>query len=271
MRFLLGALLLSSCAASQAHEVGFARVSGARLTTPMNLHAVLEVDPSPSVRRVLAEPDRDAADRARDEARQSAELLTYLDVRPGMRVAELGAGGGYFTEILARAVGPRGAVVAQNASELLRPDVRDAWASRLERPAMRNVEAIDGAYATPLPKGARDLDRVYVGVEYSVLVALGVDRAAMNRAAFDALAPGGRYVVLDRVLPPAPDALEAHREESNGARREIESAGFAFESEGRFLRSSNDGRDWNAAPGAVPGAKPRLVADWFLLSFRKKR
>ena len=260
MRSVLLAIVLSSCAA----PVAATRLTGA----PMNLHAVLEVEPSPSVLGVLAEPDRDAADRAQDDARQSAELLAYLDVRPGMRVAELGAGSGYFTEILARAVGPRGAVVAQNESALLGPNVRDAWASRLEKQAMWNVKAIDGAYASPFPDGARDFDRVYLGAEYSLLVALGVDRAAMNRAVYDALVPGGRYVVLDRVLPPK--SLEAHREESGGARSEIESAGFRFQSEGRFLRSSNDARDWNAAPGAQPAPNRRVVGDWFLLSFVKR-
>jgi predicted methyltransferase len=233
----------------------------------MNLHAVTEVEVEPRVQRLLDAPDRDEADRTLDGARQSGDLLTYLDVWPGMRVAEIGAGSGYLTELLARSVGPRGHVIAQNDSALLRGDVRDAWASRLARPAMRNVEALDSAYATPLPPGTRNLDCVYVGAEYGLLVARGVDRAAMNRAAYAALAPGGRYVVLDRVLPP--DSIEGHREASASARREIESAGFSFKSEGRFLRGSNDARDWNAAPNARAG-DGRGAGDWFLLTFVKR-
>src|SRR5688572_25117318 len=74
---------------------------------------------SPAVQAALAAPDRSEADRALDAGRQSGELLSFFGIAPGMRVAELGAGGGYTAELLSRVVGARGRVYAQNSRVLL--------------------------------------------------------------------------------------------------------------------------------------------------------
>src|SRR5437762_2539831 len=63
---------------------------------------------------IVAAPDRTERDRAMDEHRKPVEMLTFFELGPGMRVAELGAGGGYTTELLARAVGPTSVVFAQD-------------------------------------------------------------------------------------------------------------------------------------------------------------
>src|SRR5262245_10797207 len=67
-----------------------------------------------TARAAVAAPNRSADDRALDSGRRPADLLAFIGVRPGMRVAELGAGGGYTSELLARAVAPGGVVYAQN-------------------------------------------------------------------------------------------------------------------------------------------------------------
>ena len=63
---------------------------------------------------IVAAPDRSAADRANDLRRKPAELLDFIGIRPGMVVLDLSAGGGYTTELLARAVGPTGRVYGQS-------------------------------------------------------------------------------------------------------------------------------------------------------------
>lgn len=69
--------------------------------------------PAPStVGQVLADPIRPAADVARDPDRKPAELLAFAGIRPGMTIAELAPGGGYFTRILTGAVGTGGHVYA---------------------------------------------------------------------------------------------------------------------------------------------------------------
>ena len=68
----------------------------------------------PPLQAIVEAKDRTEADRQLDASRHPGELLAFLGLRPGMRVAELSAGGGYTTELLARAVGPTGKVWAQN-------------------------------------------------------------------------------------------------------------------------------------------------------------
>ena len=62
----------------------------------------------------MAAGDRTAEDRETDARRHPVELLEFLAVTPGQRVADLAAGSGYTTELLARAVAPSGVVYAQN-------------------------------------------------------------------------------------------------------------------------------------------------------------
>src|SRR5215831_10285426 len=66
------------------------------------------------IRAVVDAPDRSAADKALDAGRHPAEMLAFFGVSPGMRVADLGAGRGYTTELLARVVGETGKVWGVN-------------------------------------------------------------------------------------------------------------------------------------------------------------
>jgi predicted methyltransferase len=81
---------------------------------------------------------RQRTGRQLDAGRHPGELLAFLGLRLGMRVAELAAGAGYTTELLARAVGPTGKVWAQNNAMFLK-FIDKPWAERLARPAMKSV------------------------------------------------------------------------------------------------------------------------------------
>ena len=74
--------------------------------------------PAPDYGALLAAPDRSDADRQADKRRDPAPFLAFSGVRPGMKVLDMGAGGGYSTELMARAVAPGGIVYAQNPAEL---------------------------------------------------------------------------------------------------------------------------------------------------------
>lgn len=251
-RALLAALALAACATPPpppASEAG-------RPAT----------DPAPRA-ALLAAPDRAAADRALDPGRRPAELLAFYGVRPGVRVAELGAADGWTAELLARAVGPDGLVWAQNSRSMLSM-VGPAWARRLERPAMRRVVRVDREFEDPLPPEARGLDLVVIHATYHDLLWLDVDRDRMNRAVLAALAPGGAYVIVDSSAAPGAGreaAYELHRVDEALVRREVEAAGFRLVAEGSFLRHPEDARDWNAAPNEA-GAR-RGSGDRFALRF----
>jgi predicted methyltransferase len=214
--------------------------------------------------------DRSPADRALDAGRKPEELLRFVDVRPGMRVAELGAAGGYTTELLARTVGPKGIVYAQNSRVVLERFAAKPWAERLVKPVMRNVVRVDRDFDDPLPPEVQGLDRVVMVLFYHDTVWMGVDRRDMNEAVFRALRPGGLYVVIDHSARPGAgfaDVRRLHRIEEPALRGEIEAVGFRLVHEGDFLRNPADPRDWNASPSAA--GDRRGTSDRFALAFEK--
>lgn len=217
---------------------------------------------------IVGAPDRSAADRALDAGRKPAELLRFLGLRPGMRVADLMSGGGYTAELLARAVGPAGTVYSQNNAFVTARFAQKPWSERLATPAMRNVVRVDRELEHPLPPEAANLDLVVMVLFYHDTVWQNVDRDSMNRAIFAALKPGGAYVIVDHSGRPGTGTRETktlHRIEERVVRQEVARAGFRLAGEADFLREPADARDWNASPTAA-GVR-RGTSDRFVLRF----
>jgi predicted methyltransferase len=231
----------------------------------------LHADEIPAaVRDAVAAPDRSQDDRALDAGREPARMLAFFGVRPGMRVAELGAGTGYTAELLARVVGPEGRVYGQNTSGLLERFAEKPWSGRLEKPVMRNVERLDRPFDDPFPESLSGLDAVLMVLFYHDTAWLGVDRAAMNRAVFAALAPGGVYGIVDhsaKARRGAADAETLHRIDEALVKQEVLAAGFELAGEAGFLRNPEDPRDWNASPRVA--GEQRGTSDRFVLKFIK--
>jgi predicted methyltransferase len=226
----------------------------------------------PTPDAVVDAADRSDADRALDAGRHPRELLAFAGIRPGMRVAELGAGGGYTSELLARAVGPAGKVYAQNSRLILERFAEKPWSERLAKPVMANVVRVDREFDDPLPPDARDLDAVLIVLFYHDTVWMGVDRDRMNRAVFAALKPGGEYVVVDhsgRTGSGASETQTLHRIEQSVVEKEVAAAGFVRDGEAAFLRNPDDARDWNDSP-RVAGER-RGTSDRFVLRFVKPK
>jgi predicted methyltransferase len=213
---------------------------------------------APDFQALVASPDRSDADRATDARRKPVQLLAFYGVRPGMQVLDISAGGGHNTELLARAVGESGRVYAQNA-------VAGRLDARMQKPVMKNVVPVTRGFDDAVPPEARNLDLVTFNFNYHDMVHMGVDRARLNRRVFDALKPGGTYIVADHSGRPGTGATETktlHRIEEAVVRREIEAAGFRFAAEGGFLRNPQDPRDASVF-------KPRQPNDEFVLKFVK--
>ena len=217
--------------------------------------------------RILSASDRTEADRTNDVRRKAPQLLAFIDPRPGMRVLDLGAGGGYTTELLARSVGPSGHVYAQNNAYFVGNILKGRFDERLKAPAMRNVSHHMLEFEHPIPQEIRpgSLDLVTFMFTYHDLGWIGADRAAMNRAVFAALKPGGRYVLADHSGRPGTGTSESkslHRIEEGLLRSEVEGAGFKLIEEGNFLRNPGDPRDQSVFKPAQPN-------DEFVLKFVK--
>jgi predicted methyltransferase len=192
---------------------------------------------TPFIRAVVQDPDRLDADRALDAGRHPEELLAFLEVAPGLLLGEIGAGGGYTTELVARAVGERGRIYAENNRLVLERFAAKPWADRLQRRALRNVVRVDREFDDPLPPEARDLDGVYVVLFYHDTVWMGADRDRMNRAVFDALRPGGFYVIIDHVARAGSRGRARRVQAARGGRLPAQSGGQA-----RLERVTEDGR-----------------------------
>lgn len=218
---------------------------------------------------VVAAADRSEADRQLDAGRKPVELLTFLGVAPGMRVADLAAGGGYTTELLARAVGDTGTVYGQNTKFIL-GFAEKAWAERSSKPVMKRVVRVDSELDEPLPANVRDLDLVTLVLFYHDTVWLETDRPRMNRNVFGALKSGGAYVIVDHSAKPGEGVSvvkSLHRIEQSRVLAEVQEAGFVLDAEGDFLRDPSDTRDWSASPRTA--GERRGHSDRFVLRFKK--
>lgn len=241
-------------------------------TPPISVHEVPAASLAPSMAIVGAvdAPDRSAADRALDGGRKPDRLLAFFDVKPGMRVAELAAGGGYTAELLARVVGPNGVVYGQNNRFVLERFAEKPWSERLAKPVMKPVKRLDTEFDAPFPPEVRDLDLVLNVLFYHDTVWQGTDRARMNRAIFAALKPGGTYGIVDHSARPGAGlsaAQDLHRIEEANVREEVEAAGFRLIETSDLLREPGDTRDWNASPRSA--GERRGQSDRFVLKFQK--
>lgn len=222
---------------------------------------------------IVAAPDRTDHDREKDKQRKPADLLVFVGLAPGMHVADLGAGGGYSTELLARAVGPAGSVIAQDTPHWdnggADPGLAKLWGQRLARPVMANTKHVVRGWTEPLPPDAKDLDVVTIVAAYHDVIAEQDDSQKLDAAVFAALKHGGAFVVIDNSAKPGSgtSACEPlHRIDEQVVRDEVLRAGFQLAGQSDFMRNPADTRDWNADPGADPRSHTQ---DLFALRFVK--
>lgn len=208
---------------------------------------------------VLAAPDRSEADRQNDGKRQALQLLAFSGPKTGWQVLDMGAGGGYSTELMARAVGPSGKVYAQNAA------MSERFAARAKAPAMANVTALTRPFDDPLPAGTEKLDLITFFFVYHDTTFMEVDRKKMNKAMFDALKPGGFLVIADhsaRAGEGTSVGKTTHRIEESALVAEVLAAGFKQVASADFLRNPADPRD-------VAVHRSGIKNDEFVLKFQK--
>ena len=176
----------------------------------------------------------------------------------------MGAGAGYSTELMARAVAPNGIVYGQNPADL-GEKAKAAFAARLKTPAMKDAVADVRPFDDPVPPGVHDLDLITFLFYYHDTTYMNVDRAEMDRKLFAALRPGGYLVIADHSALPGQGTSVGktlHRIEESTLRQEVEAAGFRLVAEGDFWRHPDDTHDF-------PSYRPTMSVDEFVLKFQK--
>ena len=225
--------------------------------------------PSPAVIAALASPARPPEEKARDDARKAAEVVEFAQVKPGDKVADLFPGGGYFTHIFAKVVGPQGVVygVVRQKSK-----GSDALGSN---PSFPNIRI--AAQPWEQFKPAQKLDVVFNSQFYHDLFnpEYGSDGggpkgvARVNKAIFNALKPGGVYVIVDHAGRPGTGYSEMntlHRIEESVVKDQLTKAGFVLEAESDILSNPDDRRTANVFDPSIRGK-----TDQFMLRFRKPK
>jgi predicted methyltransferase len=220
-----------------------------------------QADGADAVAAAVAHPGRPEDDRARDADRKPDEVLRFFGIRPGMKVAELMAGTGYYVELLGRVVGPEGHVYAQNSDFIVNRFPMDKLEARLARPELAHVEhVVQELDALALPEG--QLDAILMVLFYHDTYWMKVDRARMNAGIFAALAPGGIYGVIDHVAEDGSgerDVKSLHRGDVAMIKQEILDAGFEFVGESEALRHPEDDRTRSAFDKTIRGKTDRVV------------
>jgi predicted methyltransferase len=250
-----------------------ARISALVLAIALSPALVRAADaPIPAaIAAAVADAGRPAADRERDASRKPAEVLAFAGVKPGDRVGDYAAGNGYFTRLFAAAVGPSGHVYATVPASLFQyPNIVkgiaeiEAYAKDYSNVSVTAASALDSA------RYPEKLDLVWISQNYHDLKDpfMGpVDMAKFNKAVFDALKPGGVYIVLDHVAAkgsPADVTDTLHRIEPSTVRREVEAAGFKFAGESTVLANPADPHTKGVFDASIRGH-----TDQFIYKFRK--
>ena len=214
---------------------------------------------TPAIAAAVADPGRPARDRFRDERRKPALTLAFAGVRPGLKVAELIPGNGYYSRLIAKAVGPTGRRYTQPFTE---PRVAASKALAAD-PAYGHITLVSAA--TPLGLALPEpVDLVWTTQNYHDIRA---GRAVLNKAVFAALKPGGTYFVVDHAAKAGAGdevLLSLHRIDEDVVKREVVAAGFVLDGEAQFLRNPKDDRT-----RMVFDRELNRDTDQFVLRFRK--
>ncbi len=207
---------------------------------------------TPEIKAAVAAKTRPASETVRDEFRKPAEILALAGIKPGMKVADLSSGGGYYTDILANLVGADGTVIANNTPYVMNrfaaffTNEENGWPARLKLPHWQGV----------VEKNIDELDTIKlgIGVDAALMVLFyhdtvwqGVNRQMMNQRIFNALKPGGVFLVIDHSAKSGTGiqhVKDLHRIDKQTVIDEITQAGFVLETDSDLLAHPEDTRDY---------------------------
>ena len=224
--------------------------------------------PGPHITAAVADKARPEADTKRDADRKPAEMLEFAGVRQGQKVADFIPGGGYFTRIFSKAVGPNGkvyAVINPPAPNATQPPPILAVAQ-----GYPNVQVVPVGFANlALPE---PVDVFWTSQNYHdlYLTRFNLNVPQVDKAIFNAIKPGGVLIILDHAAAPGaevgPTANTLHRIDPAVVRRNLEAAGFKFEGESKALANASDDHTKGVFDASLRGH-----TDQFIYKFRKPR
>lgn len=210
------------------------------------------------------------ADKANDARRKMIAVMTFTEVKPGQKVLELVPGSGYWTRVFSGIVGPSGHVYTVRPDEMMKFAAKSFanWQTLVATPQYANVSLL----REPAAKlsVAEPVDLVFTAQNYHDYhdPFMGpVDMASLDKQVFDALKPGGLFVIIDHVAPAGSgtsDTNTLHRIDPAAVKREVVAAGFVFDGASDALRNPADPHDIKVFDKSIRGH-----TDQFIYRFRK--
>lgn len=223
------------------------------------------------VEAAVADPRRPDDQVKLDATRKPAISVQFSEAKAGDRIADVMSGNGYFTRILSQVAGPAGHVYAYIPTEQIAHCSPQEIAGTLDiarGSSYRNVTLLTGSLTDfRLPQA---LDLVWMSQSYHDLhdSFLGpANVAVLNKTIFDALKPGGVFLVIDHVAEAGSglrDTETLHRIDPIRMKNEIEAAGFVLESQSEALRNTADDHRLAVFDPSIRGR-----TDQVLFRFRK--
>jgi predicted methyltransferase len=226
-----------------------------------------------AIAAAVADPARPEADRARDADRKPAECVAFAGLKKGDRVADLIPGGGYFTRIFSSVVGPKGHVYAvapprRPNAPADAPDPVVPVQAIASDPHYANISvSVQRVTQLTLPE---PVDLIWTSQNYHDIHNVpNVNVADFNTAVFNALKPGGVFIVLDHAAAAGSgfrDTSTLHRIDAEAVKNEVLAAGFVFEGSSDVVRNSADTHTL-----AIFDPSLHDKTDRFMLKFRKPK
>lgn len=220
-----------------------------------------------AIKAAVANPARTDSDRERDARDKPAEIMEFAGVKPGMTVVDLFSAGGYWTELLAGAVGPGGKVVAVNNVPYA-TFAKDGIKKRYEGDRLKNVEQrlVEASHMYLAPKSA---DLVVIVMAYHDAYWIDekegwpqIDTDGFHASIKSVLKPGGKLLVIDHNAAAGTGkevATTLHRLNEDWAKKSLAAAGFVLEKSYDGLRNPKDQLDKMVYDPAVKGKTDRYV------------
>ncbi|MEH6791594.1 class I SAM-dependent methyltransferase [Parasphingorhabdus sp.] len=252
--------------------------SAMALSSPASVSAAPSHDRSdagamaPDLKAAVSAPGRAEADTKLDESRKPAEVLAFMGLEAGDSVLDIFAGGGYYSEILGRAVGPDGSVVAINPPQFTTSDQsREKWAGITAR--QPNVTMVPSQLPEYAPAAA-SIDFAMLHLIYHDFYWESeqykfekMDPAVVLANLFQGMKPGGVVAVIDHVGAAGDTRAvveKTHRIDPATVRSDFLDAGFVLDGESDMFLNPEDDLETNVFEPAVRGKTSR-----FVMRFRK--
>jgi predicted methyltransferase len=197
-----------------------------------------------------------------------SDLIRFAGITAGATVIDVYPGEGDWTRLFSDAVGPEGRVYSFVPAEVAHfsNDPVGQMRTLATEPGRDNVAAVTADLVAIAdvtePADVLWLHLFYHDLHTALIQARGATAAAFNRAVYDRLKPGGRYVIVDHAAAPGTgtnDSQALHRIDPAAVRAEVEAAGFVLDAQSAMLANAHDPHAAKVFDPAIKGETDRFA------------